>query len=62
MRVVRPVAAMSEEDQARVWDADVDRLRRDVKTRLDEGRGALGKPGPTLPAAVEAAAKLSEGS
>jgi formylglycine-generating enzyme required for sulfatase activity len=62
MRVVRPVAAMSEEDQARAWDADVDRIRRDVKTRLNEGRGALGKPDATLPAAVEAAAKLSEGS
>jgi formylglycine-generating enzyme required for sulfatase activity len=59
MRLVRPLAAMSAEEQTRAWDADVDRTRRDVKMRLNEGRGALGKPDLTLPAAVEAAEKLS---
>ncbi len=62
MRVVRPLAPMSAEDQKRVWDADVERVRREVKMRLNEGRGALGKPDLTLPAAVEAARELSDKS
>jgi sulfatase modifying factor 1 len=60
MRIVRPLGPMSEDEQRRVWEADIDRVRRDVKTRLNEGRGALGKPTPELPAAIEAALELNE--
>jgi formylglycine-generating enzyme len=60
MRLVRPLKPLSEEDQKRVWDADIDRTRREVKVRLNEGRGALGRPDATLPAAVEAARRLSD--
>jgi sulfatase modifying factor 1 len=59
MRLVRPLKAMSDEDKRRVWEADVDELRSDVKSRLKEGRGALGVADPTLPAAVQAAEKLN---
>jgi hypothetical protein len=62
MRIVRPFKPMTAEEQARVWEADVERIRREVKTRLNEGRGALGKPDLTLPAAVEAAEQLRDES
>jgi sulfatase modifying factor 1 len=61
MRLVRPLAPMSAEDEKRAWEADVPAIRRDVKIRLDEGRGALGVADETLPAAIQAANKLSEG-
>ncbi len=60
MRIVRPLGPMSEDEQRRAWEADIDRVRRDVKTRLNEGRGALGKPTPELPAAIEAALELNQ--
>jgi formylglycine-generating enzyme required for sulfatase activity len=62
MRIVRPLKTMSAEDKKRVWDPDVDDIRQDVRDRLREGRGALGVADEKLPAAVEAAEKLSEGS
>lgn len=62
MRIVRPLAKLSAEERTRVWDADVDDLRQDVRDRLREGRGALGNADADLPAAVEAANKLGEGS
>jgi sulfatase modifying factor 1 len=62
MRIVRPLKEMTPDEQVRAWDADVETLRRDVKIRLNEGRGALGRPTPQLPAAVQAAEKLTEGS
>jgi hypothetical protein len=58
MRLVRPLDPMTAEDCQRAWEADVDRTRRDVKTRLNDGRGALGKSDITLPAAIEAAKRL----
>ena len=61
MRVVRPLAPLTADEQKRVWEADVDACASDVKTRLNEGRGALGIADPTLPAAIEAArVKLSD--
>ncbi len=62
MRIVRPLAPMADDEQRRAWDADIDRTRREVKMRLNEGRGALGLPDVLLPAAVEAAQKLSDES
>jgi formylglycine-generating enzyme len=58
MRIIRPLAALGEEERERVWEADVDDLRQDVRDRLREGRGVLGVADPTLPAAIEAARKL----
>jgi len=60
MRIVRGLAPLSAEDQARVWDADAKFLRADVQDRLEEGRGVLGIADQSLPAAVKAAEKLSE--
>jgi formylglycine-generating enzyme required for sulfatase activity len=61
MRLVRPLRPMSDEDKRRVWEADVDDLRGDVKSRLREGRGALGVADPSLPQAVKAAEQLGTG-
>jgi hypothetical protein len=62
MRLVRPLADLSEEDKQRAWEMDVDELRTDVKARLREGRGALGTADEKLPQAIEAAGKLDEDS
>jgi formylglycine-generating enzyme required for sulfatase activity len=59
MRIVRPLKPMSTEVKQRVWDADVDDLRQDVRDRMREGRGVIGVADKELPAAVEAAEKLS---
>lgn len=60
MRLVRPLKPLSDEDQKRAWEPDIDRTRREVKVRLNDGRGALARPDTDLPKAVEAARKLSE--
>jgi formylglycine-generating enzyme required for sulfatase activity len=62
MRLVRSTKELSDEDKQRVWEADAEDLRSDVKARLDEGRGAVGMASPSLPAAVKAAKKIDEGS
>jgi formylglycine-generating enzyme required for sulfatase activity len=62
MRIVRPLAPMADEEKDRAWEADVERLRRDLSTRLQEGRAALGVSDPTLPDAVEAAESLGDES
>lgn len=61
MRLVRPYAPLTDEDKKRVWEIDSEDLAGDVKTRLREGRGALGNADATLPQAVEAATKLNGG-
>jgi formylglycine-generating enzyme required for sulfatase activity len=60
MRLVRPLAPMSPETRRRAWDAEVEYIRNEVVLRLKEGRGVLGVADQSLPAAVEAAEKLSE--
>jgi formylglycine-generating enzyme len=60
MRIMRPIKPLADEEKKRVWEADVDDVRQDVKDRLREGRGALGVADPSLPAAVEAAEKLNQ--
>ena len=62
MRLVRPLKELSDEDEQKAWEADVDDLRADVKARLKEGRGALGNTDDDLPEAIEAAKKLDEAS
>jgi formylglycine-generating enzyme required for sulfatase activity len=58
MRVVRPLEPMSTDEKKRVWQADVDDLRQDVRDRLREGRGALGVADESLPPAIKAAESL----
>lgn len=58
MRIIRPLKAMTVEEKRRVWDADVEAVREDVHDRLQEGRGALGIPNSTLPAAAKAISEL----
>ena len=60
MRIMRPLKPMTADEKKRVWEADVDDMRQDVRDRLREGRGALGVADKTLPAAVEAAEKLNK--
>ncbi|MBA3484284.1 MAG: formylglycine-generating enzyme family protein [Pirellulales bacterium] len=62
MRLVRPLKELSDEDEQRAWEADVDDLRTDVNARLKEGRGALGNADDDLPEAIEAAKKLDDAS
>jgi sulfatase modifying factor 1 len=58
MRIVRPLEPLSPTERRRVWDADVESVRVDVRDRLQEGRGAMGIADPDLPAAAAAAEKL----
>jgi formylglycine-generating enzyme required for sulfatase activity len=60
MRIVRPLKPLSADEKKKVWEADVDDVRQDVRDRLREGRGALGVADESLPAAVEAAEKLNQ--
>ena len=60
MRLVRSLKPLAAKDQRRVWEADVDDLRGDLRSRLKSGRGTLGKADRELPAAVEAAAALTK--
>jgi formylglycine-generating enzyme required for sulfatase activity len=62
MRVMRPLIPLTDEAKNRVWEADHDDLRQDVRDRLREGRGAMGKTGKTLPQAVKAAQDLEKAS
>jgi len=62
MRVLRPLKSLTAEEKKLVWEADVEDIREDVRARLQEGRGALGKANKTLPDAVTAAQKLEQSS
>ena len=58
MRIIRPLEPLTAADKKRAWDADEESLEQDVRDRLKEGRGALGRANQTLPAAAVAAEKL----
>jgi sulfatase modifying factor 1 len=58
MRIVRPLKPLSAEEKARVWEADVEDIRQDLRDRLREGRAAMGMANESLPAAIEAAESL----
>jgi formylglycine-generating enzyme required for sulfatase activity len=60
MRIVRPLAPLTDEEKKRVWEADIEDVAQDVKDRLREGRGAIGVADQSLPAAVEAAEKMNK--
>jgi formylglycine-generating enzyme required for sulfatase activity len=48
MRVLRPLKIPSEKIQRRWWDADVESIREDVDSRMNEGRGARAVVDPNL--------------
>ncbi len=50
MRLVRPFAEPELEEQRRWWEADVESIKNDVASRLEEGRGSQGIVDPRLPA------------
>jgi sulfatase modifying factor 1 len=50
MRLVRPFAEPELEEQRRWWEADVESIKNDVASRLEEGRGSQGIVDPQLPA------------
>ena len=54
MRVVRPLAEAGADERRRWWNADVESIREDVRSRIDGGRGALGLVDPTLVDELEA--------
>jgi formylglycine-generating enzyme required for sulfatase activity len=58
MRVIRPLQPLTAEEKKLAWEPDVEDIREDVRTRLEEGRGALGKADKTLPDAAKAAQEL----
>lgn len=58
MRIIRPLEPLTVEEKARVWEADVESIRRDVRDRLQEGRGAAGVADEQLPAAAQAAERI----
>ncbi|MCA9237314.1 MAG: formylglycine-generating enzyme family protein, partial [Planctomycetales bacterium] len=60
MRIVRPLAGIPAADKPRVWDAETKRIANDVQVRLEEGRGVRGVADSSLPAATEAARKLTD--
>jgi formylglycine-generating enzyme required for sulfatase activity len=55
MRVVRPLAEPPLADRRRWWNPDIDSMRDDVESRMNEGRGARAVIDPQLPAEAKAA-------
>ena len=53
MRLVRPFAAATREEQQRWWQADIDSIREDTASRVMQGRGARAIIDPDLPAELE---------
>jgi sulfatase modifying factor 1 len=54
MRVVRPLDDADVAERRRWWDADLESIREDVRSRIDGGRGALGIVDPGLPTDLKA--------
>ena len=48
MRILRPLKTPSKKIQRRWWDADVESIREDVDSRMNEGRGARAVVDPNL--------------
>lgn len=55
MRVVRPLEAPAPADRRRWWDADIESIREDVASRMNEGRGARAVVDPQLVEDLKAA-------
>jgi sulfatase modifying factor 1 len=50
MRLVRPFTEPELDEKRRWWEADVESIKNDVASRLEEGRGSQGIVDPRLPA------------
>jgi sulfatase modifying factor 1 len=55
MRLVRPLEPPPAGDRRRWWDADIESIRDDVASRMNEGRGARAVVDPQLPVEAKAA-------
>ncbi|MFM7033919.1 MAG: formylglycine-generating enzyme family protein [Planctomycetia bacterium] len=55
MRLVRPLAEPAVTDRRRWWNADLESIRNDVESRMNEGRGARAVVDQQLPADARAA-------
>jgi hypothetical protein len=60
MRVIRPLKPLTADEKKLVWELDHEDIREDVRARLEEGRGALGKADKSLPDAAKAAQELAK--
>ncbi|MEM8735630.1 MAG: formylglycine-generating enzyme family protein [Planctomycetota bacterium] len=56
-RIIRPLNPMNDAERKFAWECHNEDEQLAVEMRLDEGRGALGKVDPELPAAVESLPK-----
>jgi formylglycine-generating enzyme required for sulfatase activity len=55
MRIVRPFAEPADvAERRRWWEADIESIKNDVASRLEEGRGSRGIVDPALPADLKA--------
>ncbi len=55
MRIVRPFVEPADvAERRRWWEADIESIKNDVASRLEEGRGARGIVDPALPAELKA--------
>jgi hypothetical protein len=55
MRIVRPFVEPADvAERRRWWEADVESIKNDVASRLEEGRGSRGIVDPALPADLKA--------
>ena len=45
-RIIAPLAPMTDAQKHAYWDADSDQLAEDVQSRLEDGRGSLGRVAP----------------
>ena len=52
-RSLRPLEAMDQSQQKRVWEADIEQIRMDVADRLREGRGTQSAADVRLPGAIQ---------
>jgi len=53
IRLTRPLAVPTREEQQRWWQADIDSIREDTDSRVMQGRGARAVVDPSLPAELK---------
>jgi sulfatase modifying factor 1 len=58
MRIVRPLELPEPGARRRWWDADIESIRDDIASRMNEGRGARAVVDPRLPADAKSAGLL----
>ncbi|MEM6468791.1 MAG: formylglycine-generating enzyme family protein [Planctomycetota bacterium] len=48
-RIISPLSQMRENERKVAWEADSERLKQDIQSYLENGRGSIGRIKPTLP-------------